>query len=88
MTADRNLIEKTLATLKKQRDELSLQIHLGTMEAKEEYERAKEKLDQMTQDYDPVKDAVEESASNVFSALQLVGEEVMSSFDRVRKSLQ
>lgn len=88
MSAERTLIEQTLTTLKQQRDELALQIHLGSMEAKEEYDRAKEKLDQMTHDYEPVKDAVEESASNVFSALQLVGEEVMSSFDRVRKSLQ
>jgi hypothetical protein len=42
----------------------------------------------MTEDFEPVKDAVEESAGNVFSALQLVGEEVLGSFDRIRKTLK
>jgi len=30
---------------------------------------------------------VEESASNVFASLQIVGEEVLNSFERIRKSL-
>ena len=88
MSDERSIIEETIAKLKQQRDELALQIHLGSMEAKEEYENAKEKLDQMTRDYDPLKEAVEESASNVYSAIRLVGDEVMTSFERVRKSLQ
>ena len=81
------LVAETITTLKQQRDELALRIHLGAVEAKEEFEDAGAKLDQMTEDYEPVKDAVEESASNVLSALQLLGDEVLSSFDRVRKSL-
>ena len=48
---------------------------------------AKEKLDKLTADFEPVKDAVEESAGNVFAAMKLVCEEVVGSFDRIRKSL-
>ncbi len=80
-------IEETISALKQQRDELAVQIHLGAAEAKQEFEAAKEKLDQMTADFQPVKDAVGESASNVFASLQLVGEEILASFNRIRKSL-
>ena len=88
MAHDKNRVEETISALKQQRDELALQIHLGNMEAKEEFEKAKEKLDKLTEDFDPLKDAVEESASNVLGSLQLVGEEVLTSFDRIRKSLK
>lgn len=87
MSDQKNLVEETISTLRQQRDELALKIHLGAAEAKDEFASAQEKLDKMTEDYEPVKDALEESASQVFSALKLVGDEVMSSFDRIRKSL-
>ncbi len=80
-------MEKLINTLKQHRDELALQIHLGEMEAKEEFDKAKDKLDQMTAQFDPLKHAVSESADNVFASLQLVGEEIKKSFERVRKSL-
>jgi hypothetical protein len=80
-------IEETISALRQQCDELALQIHLGKAEAKEEFEAAKAKLAKMTEDYEPVKDAVEESAGNVLASLQLVGEEVLDSFHRIRKSL-
>ena len=87
MSQDKNRVEETISALKQQRDELALQIHLANMEAKEEFEQAKDKLDKMTEDFQPLKGAVEESAGNVLSSLQLVGEEVLASFARIRKSL-
>ena len=87
MSDDKNLVEETISALKQQRDELALKIHLGTMEAKEEFDAATEKLDKMTEDYQPLKDAVAESAGNVLTSLQLVGEEVLATFDRIRKSM-
>jgi hypothetical protein len=88
MAHDKNKLQETISALKRQRDELALQIHLGNMEAKEEFEQAKEKLDKLTEDFRPLKDAVEESAGNVLGSLQLVGEEVLTSFSRIRKSLK
>ena len=87
MSDAKTKIQETISALKQQCDELALQIHLGKAEAKEEFEIAKAKLDKMTEDYEPLKDAVEESAGNVLASLQLVGEEVLSSFERIRKSL-
>jgi hypothetical protein len=87
MSEEKSRIEQTLNMLKQQCDELALQIHLGKAEAKDEFEAAKAKLAKMTEDYEPLKDAVEESAGNVFASLQLVGEEVLNSFERIRKTL-
>lgn len=88
MLHDKNQIKETISALKQQRDQLALQIHLGAMEARDEFEAAKDKLDQMTAQFDPVKDAVDESASNVIASLKLVGEEILASFNRVRESLK
>ena len=87
MTDERTRIQETIDALKRQRDELAVQIHLGKAEAKDEFEAAKAKLDKMTEDYEPLKDAVEESAGNVLASLKLVGEEVLGSFERIRKTL-
>lgn len=87
MSDEQSTLGEVISTLKQRRDEIALKIHLGEMEAKEEFEKAKGKLDQMVDDFEPVKDAAAESAQNILSSLKLVGEEVMSSFDRIYKSL-
>ena len=87
MTHEKSSISELITTLKQQRDELAVKMHLGAAEAKEEWELATEKLDQLTRDYDPLKEAVSESAEGVTESLKLVAEEVLSSFERIRKSL-
>lgn len=87
MTDRKSPIAELISTLKQQRDELAVKIHLGATEAKEEWETATDKLDELTQDYDPLKSAVAESAENVTESMKLVAEEVKNSFDRIRKSL-
>jgi len=88
MTDIKNQIKETISTLQQQRDQLAVQIHLGAAEAKDEFNKAKDKLNKMNNDFAPVKDAAEESAENVYASLKLVGEEVLSSFDRIKKSLK
>ena len=74
-------LAELISSLKQQRDELALKIHLGKVEAKEEWDKVTAKLDELTKDYDPVKDAVEESASNVLEAMKLVAGEVAQGFE-------
>ena len=80
-------IQEIINQLKQQRDELALQIHLGANEVQEEFEQSKEKLDKMLQEYEPVKDAVDESAEKIFASLKTVSDEIVDSFHRIRKSL-
>ena len=46
-----------LASLKQQRDQLAVQIELGKAEAKEEWDKVTAKLDQLSKDYEPLKEA-------------------------------
>jgi len=87
MSQEKILLNETISTLKQQRDELALKMHLAESEAKQEFKQTKEKLDQLTSDFDPLKEAVGESTGNVVESLKLVADEVVSSFDRIRKSL-
>ena len=85
--SDRDRLAELISSLKQQRDELALQIHLGKEEAKQEWEKITAKLDDLTQDYEPLKDAVQETAGNVFDAMKLVAGEIEEGFQRIRKSL-
>jgi arabinogalactan endo-1,4-beta-galactosidase len=87
MSAEENLLQEAITSLKQQRDELAVKMHLAEAEASQEFEKAATKLDELTANYDPLKEAVGESAENVGASLQLVADEVKSSFERILKSL-
>ena len=88
MSEDRSLVGDMITKIKQQRDEIALKIHLGSMEAKDEFENAKAKLNDLEKDYTSVRGAVDESAKSVLESVKLVGEEILSSFDRIRNSLK
>ena len=85
--SEKDRLAELISSLKQQRDELAVQIHLGKEEAKEELAALTAKLDELTKNYDPLKDAVSETAGNVFDAMKLVAGEIQDGFHRIRKSL-
>ncbi len=87
MSEHSSRLDDLITSLKQERDELKLQMHLASMEAKDEYERVSGKVDELTDQYEPVKNAVEETAENVFAALGLVADELKFGFQRVRKTI-
>jgi chromosome segregation ATPase len=82
-----SFVEKMIQDLTRQRDELKLSLHLGTQEAKEQWDKLEEKLYQLKQRMEPAKEAAEESAGNVWEAVRLLAGEVKEGFDRIRKSI-
>jgi chromosome segregation ATPase len=88
MSTQRNTLEDVIGKLKQERDELQVKMHLASMDAKDEYERLSGKCDELADQYEPVKDAVEETAENVFSALGMVAGELKVGFQRVRKAIK
>ena len=87
MSEKRSALEATISALKRERDELKLQMHLAGMDAKDEYERVSGKIDELNDQIEPLKDAVEDTAENVFAALGMAAEELMHGFHRVRKAI-
>jgi uncharacterized coiled-coil DUF342 family protein len=87
MSQEKGHLAELISSLKRQRDELALKIHLGKADAKEEWNKITKKLDDLTSDYEPLKDAVGETAENLLAGLKLVTEEIQHGFNRIRKSL-
>ena len=88
MSETPSTLDQLLSKLKQERDELQLQMHLASMDAKDEYDRISAKIDEVSRQYEPVTDAVEDTAKNIVSALSLAAEEMMAGFTRVRKAIQ
>ncbi len=88
MTDDPSTLDLLLSKLRQERDELKLQMHLAEMDAKDEYDRLSGKIDEVTRQYEPVSDAVGETAKNIVSALSLAAEELQAGFHRVRKAIE
>jgi seryl-tRNA synthetase len=83
----RRLLSNMIDDLKTERDELSLQIHLGMQDAKSEWNALSKKLDELNRRYEPVKDAAKESGEDVWDAMKLVADEIKDGFHRIRQSL-
>ncbi len=87
MSDEKSLLREMISSIKQQRDELAVQIHLGKTEAKEEWNKMDTRLRELAKQYEPLKDAIEESSTEVLSGMKLVAEEILAGFDRIRKSL-
>jgi hypothetical protein len=80
-------IQELISSLKQQRDELAVRMHLAGAEARQEWDRLDEKVNQLANRFDPLKQAVDKSADDVWISLKLLGEELQHGFQRIRKSL-
>ena len=87
MSDTRKKLDELVNTVRKERDELKLQIHLASLDAKDEYERLSKKCDRLADEYQPVTEAVEKTADNVVSALGMVADELKFGFQRVRQAI-
>ena len=87
MSEKKSTLEGLISSLKQERDELKLQMHLASMDAKDEYDRISRKIDELTDQYDPVSDAVEETAGNIWAALGMAAGELKAGYQRVRKAI-
>ena len=83
MNNDRERLAELMSCLKQQRDELALQVHLANAEAKQEWARVQKKLDKLSDDFQPISEAVGESAEGLLASLRLVADEVVESFQRI-----
>ena len=79
--------EKMLKELKKERDELKVQLHLLSMDAKEEWNELENKYEKFKAKASVVADVAGDSAEDVVEALKLVGDELREGYKRIRRSM-
>jgi BMFP domain-containing protein YqiC len=79
--------EETIAKLKRERDELALEIELGKAEAREEWKALEAKLAALEAKSKPAAKAVGETAQGVGASLELAADEIKRGFEKLRKLL-
>ena len=77
------LLEKLTA----ERDELNLQLHLASMEVKDEFSQSEEKWEQIKQKAKDIADDSIETSDDFISGAKVVGEELAEAYKRITKRI-
>lgn len=79
--------EKLVEKLKMERDEIKLKVHLASMDAKEEFEAAEKKWDQVKVKASEIADDARETSEEYIAKSKIVGEELKETYSRISKRL-
>ena len=85
MTSRNKELDNLLETLKQQRDELNLQLHLAKAEARDEWAALEGKWEQVEGKLGQLKTVAGDAAEDVGAAAKLLAEEIGRGYDRIRK---
>ena len=88
-------LDSLFSMLKKQRDELRLQMHLGSKEARDQFDALEEKWKEVGARAEPLTGAVKEASTAAgeqakkvtAAALDLAASEISSGYEKLRKML-
>jgi hypothetical protein len=75
-------LDNLKAELTTLRDEAKVKAHLGSMEAQQEWQEAEAKWNRFVSEA-----GLHDSGQNIKSALQMLGEELRASYERLKKAL-
>lgn len=81
---DQKKENEQIASLKKMRDELSLQAHLFTMEMKKEWERLEKLWHQLQADLHPITESVSEARQARKDSIRKVAQSLGEAYERLR----
>jgi hypothetical protein len=80
-------IEKLLAQAKQERDEIVVKAHLFQADAKDEWHKADKEWEHFKSKAGQVSKEAKGASEDVIAAAKLLGEEIIKSFQRIRKTL-
>ena len=83
----RDLLKQKLAELEQERDELRVRLHLAKAEARDEWDKLDARLDELRARLDRVGDEAGEVFDDVGEAAKLLGDELKTGFERLRRML-
>jgi hypothetical protein len=73
--------------LKQQRGEIELQIHLASMDAKQEWKKAEKTWEKFVDDLDLISDDTKESGAELVQATKIIGDELKEAYHRISERL-
>ena len=74
-------------TLKQQRDEIEVQIHLASMEAKDEWQKAEQNWDQFIDKLGVITDDTKETSAELIQTTKIIGDELKNTYARISERL-
>ena len=86
--AIREDFDNLLNRLKSERDELKLQIHLASMEVREEFEAAEKTWEQFKGKAATVADEAVQTSDEYIARARIVGEELREAYRRIGKRIK
>ncbi|MEK6202105.1 MAG: hypothetical protein N2A40_06760 [Desulfobulbaceae bacterium] len=88
MDQERKDVETFVQKIQQQRDEILLKMHLAKAEVKDEWAVAEKKWEHLKTKTPVVAREGGESMKDVGAAVKLVGEELLRSYERIKKVLE
>jgi hypothetical protein len=85
---ERKDLDTLIHRVQRQRDELVLKMHLAKAEAKDEWAEAEKKWEHLKAKTPDLARESEESLKDLGAAVKLVGEEILHSYERIKKILE
>jgi hypothetical protein len=80
-------LEKFRNGLFQQRDELLVQLNLAKMEAREEWDRTEQKLEEFKTKLDGIAEEAKDASDDVWTSVKMLGEEIKTAYDRIKSRL-
>ena len=80
-------VKKVVETLKQQRDELKVKIHLAKAEAGDEWEKAEKKWEQLKTKTRMLGTEAGDASKDIGAAAKQLAKEIKHGYDRIRKLL-
>lgn len=82
-------LEETFEELKQKREELAIQVKLGSMEARDEWEELEEKMQDMERKWHQFQQEVDlsETAESIGTAMKLLGSEIKNGYRKLKDAL-
>ena len=87
MATMRDRLRETLERLEQERDELRVRLHLGKAEARQEWDKLDARISELRGRLDRAGDEAGDVMDDVGEAAKLLGEEIRTGFERLRKML-
>lgn len=80
-------VEKIVQQVKQERDEMMLKAHLFKAEAKDEWAKVDKEWEHFKSKTEQVGNEAKGASGDLSAAAKLLGEEIIKSFQRIRKTL-
>jgi len=79
--------EEAAEVLKRQRDEIEVQIHLASMDAKEDWQKAESNWGEFVDALGEITDDTKEASDEVLKATKIIGDELKETYNRISHRL-